>query len=57
MKCTNLFARCLKGFQKLYWCVLLAVTYVLHGQKSTLESETQKSKYNDAIVRIEVGVG
>lgn len=30
---------------------------VLHGQKYTLESETQKSKFNDPIVRIDVGVG
>lgn len=37
--------------------MLLAVTYVLHGQKYTLESETQKSKYNDLIVRIDVSVG
>lgn len=47
----------MKSFQKLYWGVLLAVTYVLHGQKYTLESETQKSKYNDPIVGIDVGVG
>lgn len=53
----DLCARSLKSFQKLYWGVLLAVTYVLHGQKYTLESETQKSKYNDPIVRIDVGVG
>lgn len=53
----DLCARNLKGFQELYWGMLLAVTYVLHGQKYTLESETQKSKYNDLIVRIDVSVG